>query len=110
MSGGVCERGYPAYPLDEVGAAFGAGRFKLTWRVRRHLERRGWDVDAVQRCVCNLRSCDFYKSQAHRTEPGVWLDIYKPYVGNERLYVKFAPETPTDEYVVLSFCGDGEPH
>lgn len=110
VPGGVRERDYPAYPLDEVVMTFKSGRFKVTRRVQRHLERRGWGVGTVCHCVCGLRPDDFYKSQAHRTEPGVWLDIYKPNMGAERLYVKFAPQSQTSEYVVLSFCGDGEPH
>ncbi len=110
MSGGVRERDYPAYPLDEVQAAFAAGRFQATRRVQRHLEHRGWRIETVQRCFCNLRPRDFYKSQAHRTEPGLWLDIYKPLHNSERLYVKYTPLGDGMRYIALSFCGDGEQH
>jgi hypothetical protein len=72
VTGEMRERGHPAYPLGEVKAAFGSGRFKVTSRVQRHLQRRGWRLDTVQGCFCNLLPADFYKSQAHRTEPGVW--------------------------------------
>lgn len=110
MSGGVRERGYPAYPLDEVREAFDSRRFKVTMRVQRHLKRRGWDVETVQRCACGLTPDDFCKSQAHRDRPGVWLDIYKPLFGSERLYVKFLKMEQGDVFRVMSFCGDGEPH
>ncbi|MDO8847915.1 MAG: type II toxin-antitoxin system MqsR family toxin [Coriobacteriia bacterium] len=110
MPGGSRERRCPAYPLNEVRAAFGAGRFEVTGRVRRHLERRGWGFETVQRRICDLCPGDFHKSQAHRTEPGVWLDIYKPFVNGERLYVKYMPFGDGESFIVLSFCGDGEQH
>ena len=110
VSGGARERGHPSYPLDEVRTEFERGRFEVTGRVRQHLERRGWGFDTVSRCVCKLSLDDFYKSQAHRTEPGVWLDIYKPLMNGERLYVKFTPLDDGERFIVLSFCGDGEQH
>lgn len=110
MSEGVRERDYPAYPLDEVRVAFERGRFEVTGRVQRHLERRGWRAATVRWCICNLSPEDFHKSQAHRTESGVWLDIYKPLMGEERLYIKYMPFGDGERFIVLSFCGDGEPH
>lgn len=110
MSDGVRERRYPACPLGEVRSAFQSGRFEVTRRVQRHLERRGWGLETIRRCICDLDSDDFYKSQAHLTEPGMWLDIYKPLVDGERLYVKYAPLGDGERFIVLSFCGDGEEH
>jgi hypothetical protein len=110
VPGGARERRCPAYPLDEVRAAFAVGHFEVTGRVRRHLERRGWGFDTVRGCVCGLSPDDFYKSQAHRSEPGVWLDIYKPLVNGERLYVKYMPLGDDERFIVLSFCVDGELH
>lgn len=110
MSGGVRERGYPAYPLDEVQAAFGAGRFKVTRRVQQHMDRRGWRRETVRACICSVRADDFYKSQSHLTVSGVWLDIYKPLMCGERMYVKFMRLGEGESFTVLSFCCDGEPH
>lgn len=110
MSGSARERNHPAYPLDEVHGAFACGRFKVTRRVARHLTRRGWGAETVCRCIGRLNTEDFYKSQEHLGVPGVWLDIYKPFMGRERLYVKFLRMEEGDVFRVLSFCSDGEPH
>ncbi|KAF0207689.1 MAG: type II toxin-antitoxin system MqsR family toxin [Actinomycetota bacterium] len=110
MSERTRERGTPHYSLDAVRAAFTAGRFCVSGRVFGHLLRRGWKLDTVRDCVATLVPEDFYKSQRHVSREGVWLDIYKPVFRGECLYVKFTPLEGDLGFMVLSFCGDGEPH
>jgi hypothetical protein len=110
VSGRPKERREPAYELLDVRRAFSEGRFQVTGRVLEHLERRGWSRGTVGACVASLMPTDFHKSQRHLTRPGAWLDIYKPVVRGERLYVKFVLQEDGGRYRVLSFCGDAEEH
>lgn len=110
MSNKIFERRRPSYPLDSVQSAFAQGHFQVTVRVIRHLDRRGWNRTTVGSCIHSLMSADFHKSQRHLERPAVWLDIYKPVVRGERLYVKFTLLEDQKTYLVLSFCGDGEEH
>lgn len=110
MSGGLEERRQPAYSLEMVREAFTTGRFSVSGRVFGHLLRRGWKLETVRTCVLSLGPEDFYKSQRHVVRVGVWLDIYKPVFRGECLYVKFTPLEDGQGFIVLSFCGDGEPH
>ncbi len=104
------ERRVPAYDLEEVVRAFRSGRYVLTGRVRRHLRRKRWNRSELERCMLGLEPTDFHKSQEHLGRPGVWLDIYRPLVGETRRYVKFVRDDAGDGYLVLSFCEDGEAH
>jgi hypothetical protein len=104
------ERRDPAYDLAGVQRAFADGRFQVTRRVLNHLDRRGWSRGAIRSCVALLTPPDFHKSQLHLERPEAWLDIYRPVFRGERLYVKFILLEDGENYLVLSFCGDGEEH
>ncbi len=41
---------------------------------------------------------------------GVWLDIYRPVIDGQRLYIKFTPHEIRRAVIILSFCTDGEEH
>jgi hypothetical protein len=110
VGSGASERRQPAYPLDRVRSAFVRGRFQVTGRVMKHLDRRGWSRGTVGLCVASLVTEDFHKSQRHLERPDVRLDIYKPVFCGERLYVKFILLEVGETYLVLSFCGHGEKH
>lgn len=110
MSRGPNERLMPGYDLAVVQTAFRAGRFRTTTRVQRYLSMTGWNRAAVCECVRSLQSDDFYKSQAHRDRPGVWLDIYRPVWDSERVYVKFTEWEQPGTFLVLTFCRDGDAH
>ncbi|HEX9092561.1 MAG TPA: type II toxin-antitoxin system MqsR family toxin [Coriobacteriia bacterium] len=110
MYGRPTERRDPAYDLAGVQREFAEGRFQITRRVLKHLDRRGWSSARIRSCVAALTPTDFHKSQAHLTRRGVWLDIYRPVFRGERLYVKFTLQEDGVRYRVLSFCGDGEEH
>ncbi len=104
------ERQEPRYDLGDVVWTFQAKRYELSGRVRRHMRRKGWSYADLERCVLGLESTDFHKSQEHRGRPGVWLDIYRPWICGTRRYVKFVRDDTGDGYLVLSFCEDGEAH
>jgi hypothetical protein len=110
VSGRPMERSEPAYGLPEVRRAFSEGRFQTTGRVMRHLDRRGWSRGTIGSCVASLTFSDFHKSQQHRMRPDAWLDIYKPLLRGERLYVKLTLQDDGAGYRVMSFCRDGEEH
>jgi hypothetical protein len=93
-----------------VRAAFREGRFRVTPRVQRHLGRHDWSSETICKVISDLERSDFHKSQEHLTRSGVWLDIYRPQFGEDRLYVKFVVMNEKDWFQVLSFCCDGEQH
>ena len=105
-----CERDTPEYDLGEVRRALAEGRYEITARVRRHMRRKGWTREDLVGCACALTRADFHKSQQHLSREHVWLDVYRPWVGNERRYLKFVSDDEVSRFVVLSFCTDGEAH
>jgi hypothetical protein len=105
------EKGQAHYLLSEIQARFcEADGYLITGRVRKHMALAGWDEADVQTCVAFLEDGDFYKSQAHSSRPGVWLDIYKPIYDGETLYVKFTEHEDGRTVVLLSYCVDGDEH
>jgi len=98
------------YPLHEVIAAAQEGRFRVTGRVRRHLRHKGWTIRTAVDCITQLRPADFHKSQAHLSRSGAWLDIYRPTYGGCRKYLKIVRLEDPTEFLLLSFCDDGEAH
>jgi hypothetical protein len=107
---GPIEKRVPHYELGSVVRAFGEGRFEVPVRVLRYLKTAELTLDDVVECVTGLGSEDFHKSQAHTRRPGVWLDIYRPRLRGRRMYVKFVAHEDGWRLVLLSFCGDGDPH
>ncbi len=85
------------------------GRYDVTNRVRRHLRRKHRTFRDLESCIAKLEQSDFHKSQRHLAKPDVWLDIYRPVIDGIRRYVKFMAQDNGD-YLVLTFCDDGEAH
>jgi hypothetical protein len=108
--GHVCERAVPHYDLEAVRSAFRGRKIVLPARVERHMVRRGMSRGDLVSCVAALRPQDFHKSQAHTRREGVWLDIYRPWVAGDRMYLKFTEHEDGEHLLVLSFCRDGEAH
>ncbi|MBU4557432.1 MAG: type II toxin-antitoxin system MqsR family toxin [Actinobacteria bacterium] len=110
MSGRPPERLVPGYDLADVKEAFRQGRFRATARVMSYLCSKGWTRCTMQSCVASLTPSDFFKSQQHINRADAWLDIYRPFRAGERLYVKLTLLESGAEYLILSFCRDGEQH
>jgi hypothetical protein len=100
----------PHYPLEDVTAAFVDGRFEVPVRVARHLRSCGWDRAFVCECVLSLKVEALHKSVPHRSRDGVWLDVYRPRFGGERMYLKLTAHEREGWFLVLSFCIDGQAH
>ena len=60
--------------------------------------------------MASLETTDFFKSQQHIDRADAWLDVYKPLHAGERLYVKLTLLENGSEYLILSFCLDGDQH
>jgi hypothetical protein len=110
MSGLKSERRVPRYQLEVVQQAFAEDQFRVTTRVLTYLASVRWSRSTVQSCVACLARGDFFKSQRHVDRPDAWLDIYRPVYKGERLYVKLTLHENEIEYLVLSFCLDGDQH
>lgn len=82
----------------------------VTGRVRRHLTAKRWDREYVRDCLLALDESDFHKSQQHLSRTGVWLDIYRPWIADQRLYVKITVLESGNQLLILSFCVDSEAH
>ena len=104
------EQRLPHYPLASVKHAFSAGGYVITSRVRRHMASHDWMERDIVACIGSIELEHFHKSQAHRMHRGLWLDIYRPFCAESRLYVKFTRELSGGRFVLLSFCIDGEDH
>jgi len=92
-----------------VRALVRQGRLAVTGRVQRHLVARAWDYETVAECICSLKSSDAHKTILDPLRPGSQLDIYRPWMGAQRLYIRFTLDEDGDLYV-LSSCRDGEHH
>jgi len=106
----VHERSSAAYQLAGVRERIRAGRYVITGRVRRYLRAKKWDDRYVRDCLLALDESDFHKSQQHVSRAEVWLDIYRPWVEDQRLYMKITVLESGDELLILSFCVDSEAH
>jgi hypothetical protein len=110
MPGLPMERREPGYSLEVVQSAFAVGQFRVTNRVLTYFSRVGWSRRTVRSCVSSLTPADFFKAQRHIDRPDAWLDIYKPLWMGERLYMKVTLLENGCEFLVLSFCRDGDQH
>lgn len=110
MSGRPPERLVPGYDLAGVQDAFRHGRFRVTARVLAYIASKGWTRCTIRSCVASLTPSDLFKSQQHFNRADAWLDIYRPFRGGERLYVKLTLLENGKEYLILSFCRDGDQH
>jgi hypothetical protein len=106
----VREKATPHYDLDTVRRAFRCGRVEVTSRVTRHMRSHGRARATLLACVDSLCPQDFHKSQAHSTREGVWLDIYRPWVAGDRMYLKITEHEDGVTMLVLTYCRDGEAH
>jgi hypothetical protein len=100
----------PVYPLGFVKDCAAAGRYFVPRRVQRYV--RGADLTErfLVDCLAGLQLQDFHKSQEHSTRPGVWLDIYRPWIGRQRMYVKITLLENGQDLLILTFCRDSEAH
>jgi hypothetical protein len=100
----------PAYDTGLVRERFRTGRYVLPGRVKRYLRARGWDEDFVCLCALSLNSGCFHKTMPHDNRPGIWLDVYRPWVGGVRMYVKLTLHENDEDILLLSLCIDGTAH
>lgn len=110
----VPEKATPHYGLDKLEDAISNCRIQITMPA----QQGAWDADLdatdIPKCLGDLESADFYKSQQHEV-PGheaIWLDIYRPRYRERDLYVKFHEDTygHPDRFIVRSFKLDESPH
>lgn len=73
------------------------------------MRRKRWYFRDLELCIRELEHSDFHKSQRHSDNPDVWLDIYRPAIAGTRRYVKLMIQDSGD-FLVLTFCNDGEAH
>jgi predicted transcriptional regulator len=106
----VREKASPHYDLETVRRAFRCGRAEVTSRVARHMRSHGMGRPTLFACVDALGPRDFHKSQVHITREGVWLDIYRPWVTGDRMYLKITEHEDGVSMLVLTYCRDGEAH
>jgi hypothetical protein len=106
----VREKATPHYDFEAVRRAFREGRVEVTSRVTRHMRSHGRARPTLLACVDALCPRDFHKSQTHTTREGVWLDIYRPWVAGDRMYLKITEYEDGVTMLVLTYCRDGEAH
>jgi len=108
---GKQEKRQAHYSLTAIQLQFSeSDGYIIPGSVARYMAKAGWDESDVKACVLCLDDKDLFKSQAHDTRPGVWLDIYKPVYEGELLYVKFTKHEDGRTVILLSFCRDGDEH
>lgn len=73
------------------------------------MSAQNWGDAHVQRVIQSLEADDLHKSQAHRDFQGQWLDIYRPWIDAQRMYVKLTMG-PNETVLIMSFCRDREVH
>lgn len=105
----MARRSARRYSLGTVRALVLEGRYAVTCRAQRYMAAQSWDSHRVAECLCALKRSDLHKSVPDPLRPGSRLDVYRPWRGGQRLYVKFTLDEDGDLYV-LSFCRDGKNH
>jgi hypothetical protein len=105
----MCSGSTRHYGLGRVRALALSGRYAVTYRVQRYIAAQSWDSGCVGECLGALKRNDLHKSLPDSQRPGSRLDVYRPWLRGQRMYVKFTLDEDGVLYV-LSFCRDGDSH
>jgi hypothetical protein len=100
----VCDHRGPHYDLGSVRQKAARSVVVVPNRVDRYL--RGAAFSLVE----ELTAADFHKSMPHDARPGVWLDVYRPFRGGRRWYVKFTMHEDGERILLLSCSRDSQAH
>jgi motility quorum-sensing regulator / GCU-specific mRNA interferase toxin len=99
----MVSRQRPYYPLGTVKAAFAdVTRLNRTMSAIQGAEALWMDEQEVIDVIADLTEHDFEKSMPSNINPAIWQDVYKPYVNNRQLYVKFTLDAQ-GELLLISF-------
>lgn len=102
----VTDEGEPSYDLLEVQFLVRLGRTWLSSEVRRTTNRDDFDRQSVEHVLQTLKPSDFHKTMPSELDGRTMLDVYRPFRGAQRLYVKFRVESHEGRVFVLSFKKD----
>lgn len=102
----MTERDEPSYDLLEVQYLVRLGRMWLSPEVQRTMRRDDLDLRALHEELLILKPSDFHKTMLSESDGRLMLDVYRPFRGGQRLYLKFRLTDARDRVFVLSFKKD----
>lgn len=102
----MTEREGPSYDLLEVQYLVRLGRTWLSPEVQRTMRRDDLDLRALDEELLILKPSDFHKTMLSESDGRSMLDVYRPFRGGQRLYLKFRLTDARDRVFVLSFKKD----
>ena len=102
----MTDEGQPSYDLLEAQFLVRLGRFDLSAEVTRTMSRDDLDRASLHRCFEALSSADFHKTMPSERDERKMLDVYRPLLGQQRLYLKFKTLPGGDGVFILSFKKD----
>jgi motility quorum-sensing regulator / GCU-specific mRNA interferase toxin len=94
------EKWKPSYSLDDIKAAFAAGKAELKVTPKRDALKLGFDEDAIVATIQAIKT-DFDKSMTSYGNHKIWQDVYHVPFGVGVLYIKFARDAVG--FILLSF-------
>jgi hypothetical protein len=102
----MTDEGQPSCDLLEVQFLVRLGRFGLSAEVARTMSRDDLDRALLHRCFESLSPADFHKTMPSERDRRTMLDVYRPALGQQRLYLKFKIQPDGDGVFILSFKKD----
>ena len=102
----MTDAGLPSYDLLEVQFLVRLGRFDLSAEVTRTMSRDDLDRALLHRCFESLSPADFHKTMPSERDERTLLDVYRPFLGRQRLYLKFKTLPDGAGVFILSFKKD----
>lgn len=102
----MTDRDEPSYDLLEVQYLVRLGRWRATTEVGRTLLRDELSEQTLVHALLSLKAVDFYKSMLSEADGQSMLDVYRPSLGQVRIYLKFKLTPDRDRVLVLSFKRD----
>ena len=97
----------PSHDLETAKSLLRLRRYKVVnMQVVSDLMKLGMDEVDLVNCVLGLTPSDFHKTMESTRRPGTMLDVYRPYLGKTRIYLKFYLSSDKELVLLLSFKGD----
>ena len=102
----MTDEGQPSCDLLEAQFLVRLGRFDLSAEVARTMSRDDLDRALLHRCFESLSSADLHKTIPSERDEETMLDVYRPFLGRQRLYLKFKTLPGGAGVFILSFKKD----
>lgn len=99
----MTEKRRPHYALTEIKARFAdPAALNRSYVSKQGADALGMDDDAVVSAIQALAPTCFDKSMTSVADHKIWQDVYKPFVDDRKIYVKFTLDA-RNQFFLISF-------